>query len=243
MSFGDFIYTTYSGINSVTIRPQVIFEDQSETGEEYYVYDCYYSVSSNHPLEYSSAMRTFAQAGWECYDPDLTQEQQAEERKEYEQELIEEMRKTRELPDICYSVQSEKVNGIDMVMSHDIAKDPYTALTLLRFNPEIASEVLKIIDEQSQALQNAEVPTTYDYNESVYSNGNFYVQSRQEVLDALESVKKEALNILLQSKQKEQEELLGEREECIRTLKLAGEVANQQGISLDDEEPAPGRGD
>lgn len=192
-----FSYTTYSGINSVRLA-----EIRDESGEKIEGYLCEYSVESDKPLEYSSAMRRFKEAGWFCEDPHRTPEEQEEFRNQYEQGLIEELRAHRTIPGIDF-----KVNFLDeqpaYITSHYISNDSYTIQTLLQNHPELSDEIIEIINEQIKTIDSVAVPTTYDFNESVYENSNFYVEKREEIKQTLSTIRDELLKKKLASKESE----------------------------------------
>lgn len=224
-----FSYTTYSGTNSVRLS-----ELRNESGEiEGYL--CEYCVESSKPFEYSSAMREFREAGWSCCeDLEKTPEEIEQEKNEYEQNLIEDMRTFRKIPEIGFSVEFLDEEPA-YIAGHYIGSNPYTIQTLLQNHPELAEEVIEIIDEQIAEIQNVEVPTTYDFNEAVYEDSNFYVDKKNEVLQTLTTIRDELLKEKLASKEselsslEEEEKVISEAEQLIdkQTVKEGEEVGEE----------------
>lgn len=215
MQEDSFSYTTYSGINSVRLTE--LINDLGETEG----YLCEYAVESSKPLEYSSAMRSYSEAGWICKDPTRTPEEQEAFRNQYEQELIEDIRTYNSIPGIYFSVEVENIEGTyPYIISHNIGNDSYIIETLLQNHPELSDEIIEIINAEISEIESVEVPTTYNFNESVYVDSDFYVKKREEIIKTLTTIRDGLSKKKLAAKETEQQGLEDRVEALDETLKL-----------------------
>ena len=184
--FETFYYSTVSRINDVKLR-------ELKSGGEIIGYETIYSVMSEKPLEYSSAIGAFRKAGWQCSERayELSEEEELKIKEEYEKGLIEDMRRQKSIPDLYFDVDffQAKQDAIPYVSSHCMLNNSNTIENLLKSHPELADEIIKIIDEQIARMDEIEIPTTYDYNESIYENSDFYTIKRDEIRKTLMEIR------------------------------------------------------
>lgn len=233
--FDNFYYSTSSGINDVMIR-----ELKSEG--KIVGYETVYSVMSDKPLEYSTAMSEFRKNGWQCSERayELSIEEELSLREEYESKLIEDIHRSQELPDIYFSVSysSSSDGSIPYISSHCIGNNPNTVETLLKNHPELGDEILEIIDGQVAEMDAIEIPTTYDFNEVIYRDSDFYSVRRDEVRKTLISIRDAILTRKsrggIASKEeelsglKEEEKMISETEKLIKSIERDNNKSQQK---------------
>lgn len=177
-----FLYETYSKINIASLN--AIRENGEIIG-----YEATYSVNSGKPLEYSSAWNTFKKEGWEVSEPKKSiKYEEFKMQKEYEDELIENIKSDGEIPGVDFYVSYKKEKDFDYVISHYITNNLDIIKTLLKNRPEIYDEVVEVAKNKLKEISKIDVPTNYDFNESLYKNSNFYVDAKQKVIESLEQI-------------------------------------------------------
>lgn len=219
--FFNFYYCTSSGINDVMIR-------ELRSGEEIIGYETVYGVMSDKPLEYSTAMNEFRKNGWQCCERayELSPEEEVSLREEYENQLIDNIFESRQLPDLYFYVGygSSTPDSIPYIASHCMSNNPNTIEVLLKNHSELSDEVVKIIDEQVAEMDAIEVPTTYDFNDTLYIDSDFYIKKREEIRKTLLDIKEAILTKKTREEISGKDELLSSLEDEERWINEAEEM-------------------
>lgn len=112
------------------------------------------------------------------------------EQEKREKEMIADMLERRSVPEVVFDVEFDEYgdedNKFNEVRSSYIEANPSKIKALLIKYPEIAEQVLEVIDEQIARTTNYEIPTIYDYNGVVDS---YYIQRRNEIVECLGTVR------------------------------------------------------
>lgn len=166
-----FCYETCSGKNSIEIV------------EEASNYVCKYEVLSEKPLEYSTSMMEFKEAGWEISSFDWTEEEEKQAVKEYEEDMLDQMRHREQIPYIVFMlfVTDDEIPSVTLYVSSD---DNRMIKKLIKNHPELASEVKEIAKKQIKYVEAIECPVRYEFNEEVRED-DFYVSEKEKVLTTL----------------------------------------------------------
>lgn len=231
--FQAFSYYTSSLKNGVTIR-------ELREGEKIIGYETVYSVISEKPLEYSTAMSEFKKNGWQCSERayELSKEEEQSIKEEYEKNLIELMRMTKSIPDLCFDVKFSEGNQDDVlcVDSYYMRNNSNTIESLLESYPEIADEVIKIIDEQIAEMDKIEIPKANESNEPIHEDIDFYNNEREEVKKLLLKIKEDILGKKAKEKISSQEAELSALEKEAGVIKKAENLVKVIGKDKESEQ-------
>ena len=186
-------------------------------------------------------MKSFKEKGWNCSEKTyadidgetyVSPEELVNIKNEYEQTLIDILKSDKEIPGVSFYVRFCDVpDRISYVAGHRMSSNPSTIMTLLESHPELAEDVIKVIDAQIAEMDEIEIRTTYEYNEEIFEDSDFYIKRRECVKNILLEIKENLLKKELSKKNAEKERLIEEGYE------LDKEIAEKdtKGTSIGEE--------